>query len=336
MVTHYPDFFNKYFSDLVNIIKLLIISIKTHNIIGADFFVLNFVKFFMNIGIDLFLKEDSLRGTIRGIFNSLDKTKYLIPNRYGSGKVRTKDIYTKVIGSRIKLYIMKYIYSGEYFDKEEGIAKCPECLNEGFIVNTSFPRLRSKEFHHLDEETKAAEYNSAYFHSLFTKDRGNPYFLLDLIKEMREEKVVLKCACHHIMAERSRFNYFKKLVNWENIPKEFPYKDVFHLPPEIIHALAWICVNNIPQHLLVPSKRGLETDKFYINQRGKRVKSEIIYFLKKRYILDFIYGGVCPVCGEFNTRNHLPVFEFNHTHELSKLSQKERERYKKVKKRRQI
>ena len=37
MANNYSEIFTKYFTDLVTIIKLLITSIKSHNIIGADF-----------------------------------------------------------------------------------------------------------------------------------------------------------------------------------------------------------------------------------------------------------------------------------------------------------
>lgn len=34
--------------------------------------------------------------------------------------------------------------------------------------------------------------------------------------------------------------------------------------------------------------------------------------LTKRYIIESIYGEICPTCGEFNTKDHLTVFIFHH------------------------
>jgi hypothetical protein len=92
-------------------------------------------------------------------------------------------------------------------------------------------------------------------------------------------------------------------------------------------------VDNIPPHLLKPlAKRRPRVRKFDIEERRKFVKGFVVYFLKKRYIIDRIYSGICPTCGEFNTRDHLPSFEFNHFYEILKLSPEERERYIRIRK----
>lgn len=335
MGTNYSNTFDKYFSDLVNIIKLLIISNKSHKIIGADFSVTDFVRFFMSKGINLFLTEGSLFNVIRDIFTFLRDTKYsdLFPAQIKSRKLsredRTDNEQVTVIGSRIKLYILRYIYNGRYFDEENGIAICPECKAEGFIINTTSPRLRSKEFHHKDVRLEG--YSSDELYGLFTRNRGNPYFLSALIKDMQKKSVVLKCGCHHRIIDAIHFNNFKKLISWEDIP--FPYNDVFDLPAEIIHIIVRISVDNIPPHLLKPlPKRRPRVRKFDIDERRKFVKGFVVYFLKKRYIIDRIYSGICPTCGEFNTRDHLPSFEFNHFYEILKLSPEERGKYIRIRK----
>ena len=174
MGTNYSNTFDKYFSDLVNIIKLLIISNKSHKIIGADFSVTDFVRFFMSKGINLFLTEGSLFNVIRDIFTFLRDTKYsdLFPAQIKSRKLsredRTDNEQVTVIGSRIKLYILRYIYNGRYFDEENGIAICPECKAEGFILNITSARLRAKEFHHKDVRLEG--YSSDKLYGLFIRN----------------------------------------------------------------------------------------------------------------------------------------------------------------------
>ena len=320
MANNYPDTFTKYFSDLVSIVKLLIISIKSHKTIGADFSALDFAKFLMDKGIDLFLAEIRLARVIRGIFKFLKNTNYfsLFPTQMQS-EYRPDAERVTVVGSRIKLYVMKHIYNGKYFVNSDGIAACPECLREGFTVNISLPRISSKEFHH--EDARLEGYTIEELYRLFTNDRGNPYFLRDLINKMESESVGLLCSSHHQLIVSTNFNNFKKLISWENIP--FPYKDIFDLPAEIIHLLAMICVEYFP--LLEPLAGKPRTRKF-IEERKRNIKSNILYHLKRKYIIDRIYGGVCPACGEFNTKDYLPTFEYCHLYELNEITPEERER----------
>ncbi len=333
MATNYSDSFTKYFSDLVDIIKLLIISNKSHKIIGADFSILHFVRFLIDKGINLFLTEHSLVKVIGNIFIFLKDTKYsnLFPTQMrseGDGTYvedKTGEKRRKVVGSRIKLYAMEYIYNGRYF--VNGIATCLECLSEGFTVNSSSIRIVSREFHH--ESRKLEEYTISEFYRLFNNNRGNPYFLQYLINKMESESVVLKCGSHHNIIHAFHFINFKKLISWENIPREFP-QDIFDLPAEIIHILVMICVEN--SNLPEPLERSRRKKKLNTEERRYRVRTYILNFIKKRYIIDCIYGGICPVCGEFNTIDHLPAFEFNHLYKLRKLTPKEKERYKRIKK----
>jgi len=336
MGENYSDTFIKYFNDLANIIKLLVISNKSHKIIGANFSVTDFVRFFMSKGINIFLTEGSLFNVIRDIFSFFRDTKYsdLFPAQIKSKKklireVRTDNELVTVVGSRIKLYILKHIYNGRYLDDNRGIAICPDCKNEGLTLNISSPRIRAKEFHH--EDSKLEGYSADDLFELFVSDRGNPYFLVDLIKKIEDESVVLKCGCHHRIIEAIHFTNFKKIISWENIP--FPYKDIFDLPAEIIHILIRVCVNSFPSPLLKPLAKGKpRVREFDLEERRKFVKAFVIYFLKKRYIIDSIYGGVCATCGEFNTKDHLPSFEFNHLYEILKLTPEEKEGYIRIRK----
>lgn len=57
---------------------------------------------------------------------------------------------------------------------------------------------------------------------------------------------------------------------------------------------------------------------------------DIIISLKKKYFIEILYGGVCPICGEFNTTDHIPVFDYNHLYKKDELSPVERKRRKKI------
>jgi hypothetical protein len=191
MVNNYPETFNKYFSDLVNIIKLMRVTINSHKIIKANFSAAHFGRFLMEKNINLFLKEAPLFNTIILIYNFLKESKYsnLFPTltkteKPGTSRETRIDIKRRdIVGSRIKLFVMENIYGGVYLDKRDGIIKCPDCLREGLKVNISSHRKRTKEFHHLYEvlNDDYKRYDSNALYDIFIKNRGNPYFLQEII-----------------------------------------------------------------------------------------------------------------------------------------------------------
>ena len=312
MVNNYSDTFTKYFTDLVNIIKLLIISNKSHKIISADFSVKRFAMYLMDRKINLFLGQYQFVYVIGKIFNFLSERypKLFSDRTHTIDNEKREDAErTTVIGSRIKLYILRHIYNGRYFDFEKGIALCPECLNEKLEINTSFPRIRAKDFHH--EGIRIEGFESKRLYRLFISNRGNPYFLSQLIEKMERRSVLLSCKSHHSIIKAIHFINFKKFISWEDIPSEFP-QDIFELPAEIIHVLAMICVDNF-----------YKTKTKTLEERLP-IRRGLIHKLKKRYIIDRVYGGICPTCGEYNTRDHLPSFHFSHFFELSEIKPEER------------
>lgn len=332
MAINYSETFDKYFSDLANIVKHLLISSKFHKIIQADFSTHHFCKFLVRRDINLFNKQETLEKAILDIMDFLrEKFSNFFPEKtktgenWGSAIGDKGHVRRRVVGSRIKLYIMKNIYEGRYFDKIKGISICPECIDEGFTINTSFPRIRSKEFHHNNLKIEGYSVNELY--DLFLRDRGNPFFLRDLARKMEEECVVLICGSHHSILKAIHFNNFKKLISWEHIPKEFPYKDIFDLPAEIIHILVKICVDNFPLHEPLPGHPIVREQN--IDERRLNVRKYVIDFLKERYTIDNIHGGICPICGEFNTKDHLPAFEYSHLYKISELTPEERKKREK-------
>ncbi len=327
MGANYSDTFDKYFSDLIEIVKMLILSNKSHITIKAEFIISDFAKYLMSKNINMFLKESSLAKEIGRIVDFLKNSKYSnffpIPTRTGQtlySEDETNNLKKRIIGNRIKLYVMKYIYNGKYFDIISKIPYCEDCLYEKLEINSSFPRIISKEFHHKGD--KYETYTVEDLYGLFLSNRGNPFFLRDLIRKMEREFVVVKCGVHHILLHSTHFNNFKKLINWENLPSYFFYKDIFELPAEIIHALIMICVDNIPLDKIV--SESFRKDKSEIRERKDKVKVYILEFLKKRFFIDFLYGGICPICGEFNSKDHLPGFEYSHLYKLKELSMEDR------------
>ncbi len=72
MATSYSDTFTKYFFDFVGFIKLLIVSNRTHKIIGADFSLIAFIRYLMKEAeIDLFLTEKTHKRRSQNIINFL-------------------------------------------------------------------------------------------------------------------------------------------------------------------------------------------------------------------------------------------------------------------------
>ena len=299
---------------------MLIISTKSHKIIGAVFSIAAFVEYLINNNINLLLTQRGLYGAITDIFNFLKKTKYseLFPVQVKSmeGELYKIDETGKkrqlIAGVRIKLFVMKHIYGGNYFDLKNRVILCPDCKDEGFFINITLPRIRSKEFHH--SSLRLEGYTTRELYEFFSKNRGNPFFLPNLIKQIERESVVIKCGCHHNVFHDD-YSHFNKLVNWTSLPKGFQYKDIFDLPAEIIHILAYICVEAFYQGNI--SKRDV-----------KEIKNRLIYKIKKRYIIDLLYGGVCPVCKEFNSNDHLRAIDYNHLYELKNLTPEEREKRK--------
>lgn len=319
MAENYSDTYFKYFSDLFSIIRLLIKSLKMHKIIGADFSAPDFARYLINNeNIDLLASERTLISIIGDIFDFLKNTKYsyLFPSRtYSKGNskdnINSKQLAINrrsIVGSRIKLYLMKNIYKGKYFDSLNNISQCPECLREGFVFNTSAPVIKAREFHHQKEELKEFSYTGTNLFKLFNENRGNPYFLQSLVNKAEIERVEIFCRCHHTLLKDSYFYIFKKLICWENIPSDFP-QDIFDLPAEIIYALIWICVDSYYDSKCIIRNNQTKTD----------IRREIIQFIKKKYIIDIIYDGTCPICKEFNTNDHLLTFTFNHLHMLNNL-----------------
>lgn len=305
MVSQDPNNFSKYFSDLGEVIKQLIISSKIHKKIGATLVIRPLTDFLENNDINLFQTSENFYKSVMDIVNYLKKSEYanffpihlntpknLSKNQIKYNRAISRD-YRKIIGSKLKLYVIKNIYNGKY--SEDGYGQCPECLKEG--KNTKISRLRALEFHHRTESKEVA-FNENYFYHLFSENRANPNFLEDMISLMESEKLILVCRNHHkVLFHNKYYRYFRHLINWKNL---------FYLPAEVIHILIRTSVDNFSK----------------TKNRSKEEKNDIRKYIKrklrKKYIIENYYGDVCPTCKEFSIKGFLPAFIGHHLDEKTK------------------
>ncbi len=296
ILDQYYDTFIKFLSDLVEVVKHLINSSRIHKRIRAHLIVkyvvdflleekdVNFLqtpkKFYYNvIEIYDYLKEKypdffPIRSNSQGLFDG--------------GKEYRHEDYEKIVGNKLKVFVMKNIYNGKYF--KAGKLKCPECLKERFVLNTDITRLDALEFHH-DSDKKETQFTAGALYNLFTKNRSDPNVLEEIVRIVELEDVKLICRNHHHILHDRYFNYFSYLITWE---------EILSLPVELIHILIKVSVENFPL-----TKNWTKIDK-------KRVRGNIIKYLKKRFIIEHFFGNYCPTCMEFQTKKHLPAFHFNH------------------------
>ena len=295
LATHYRDEFTKYFTDLVEIVKHLFISSKIHKKIGAHLMVKPLAKFLNEEEINLFQTSEVFSRSIRDIFDFLsEKFPNFFPFRAHTQKKESEYHYRKIIGYKLKLYVIKHIYNGKYFINGE--FKCPKCQEEELIINADLSRLEALEFHH-DSVKKENMFKAEDLYNYFIRNRANSHVLEDLIKLMESEQVITVCRNHHLILHDKYYKYFRYLINWENI---------FSMPSELIHILIMTCVNNFHKTKNLPKRNKQDI-------RGKIVRK-----LKKKYIIECLYGTYCSTCGEISTKEHLTAFEFNHKDEDTK------------------
>ena len=289
MVTQYQDEFIKFFTDLAEIIKQLIISSRIHKHIGAFIIIKDLAEFLGEKGVTLLLSYFRFYSSILEIFDFL-KSKYnsFFPRLYRSQSREHYEEYRRIVSSKLKLYIMKNIYEGKYY--KDGRAQCPDCIKEGLITNSYTIRLDSMEFHHEGDE-KENKFTAQNLYNIFTKNRSNPHVLDDLINLMELERVRLICRNHHIIFHFDYYNFFIYLISWDKI---------FSLPAEEIYILIITSINNF------------RLTKNYSERKKLSIRQRILAFLKKRYIIENFYGEYCQTCGEFSTKRHLTVFQFSH------------------------
>jgi len=293
IATNHPDIFTKYFSDLFNIVKHLIILTTVFRKIGASIKIMPIIRMLEKKGITLSQGHYGFHRSVTEIYDFLRQNyPKFFPKRVERENIPKKERpkrrrqIKRIVGTKIKLYVIKNIYNGKYFKK--GKISCPKCLKEG--LSTDIIRIKALEFHHSSEE-KENKFTSENLYQLFVNDQLNPHFLEDLIKLMESEKVELLCNNHHNLLHHKYYLYFRYLINWDNI---------FSYPAEVIRMLIRVSVNNFH-----------ETKDLSIEEK-KEIRRYIRIKFKKRYIIEIFYGKYCPTCGKFNTKDHLTAYQFNH------------------------
>ncbi len=289
------DLTMKYLFDLVELVRYLMGSAETHRKIGKISVVIKpIADFLYNQNIRLFQSLKLFNQSTREIYDYLqDNYPDFFPNRDMHSREK---LFPSLIGSRIKIFLIKNLYDGKYFKMDMG--KCPECIEEGFTLNTDISRLKALQFHHSSKE-KQYEYSAKNLYELFYNNRTNINYIEDLINILESRRVVLKCIAHHRLITAKYYPIFIDLISWNNIPFNFP-QDIFLLSSEIIHSIVKISIQSHPiTRKLTPKLQS-------------SVKLSLITLLKRKYIIEKFYGEMCHICGEFNTKEHLVAFHFHH------------------------
>jgi len=150
--------------------------------------------------------------------------------------------------------------------------RCHKCKED---IN----KLPVLTFHHPNKDLKTFNYGHISNRS-FNR----------IISKLKHEKVVLLCSNCHSKEQTKIFNIFKEIII---------RKDIFHSTPDQIHKQIMKFIKN---HSYSKNKK---------NHIQSSYKRQIIRWLKKRYIIENLYGGTCIGCGEVSI-NDLPVYDIHH------------------------
>jgi hypothetical protein len=292
MFYNYQNTFIKFFTDLIETVKLITFSSRNHEIIKAKIVILSLVRYLEDKGINLLQQTDTFYKIVREIFDHLSSsTKNLFPERLSRAfevKMSKQEYqqynnrYRQVVGYRLKLYLLNKLCNGNI--------KCPECEKEGFEVNTGINRLNALEFHHQTKK-KTEIFTAVRLYEIFTENQADPLFLEKMIDILELEEVTVLCRNHHLMIDDYYFQHFNHFINFDKL---------FSFSAEEIHLLLRVVVDNF------------RLTKNLSNERKSTIRYRITTRIKKKYIIETLYGKKCILCGEFNTEKHLRSFNFCH------------------------
>ena len=277
--------FIKYFSDLGEIVKQIMILSRIIKKLRAQVIIKFIAKTLEKKNIDLDMSSSNFSRSIAEIYDFLkQKHPRVFPPRAYTQKRHNE--FKKIVGSKMKLYIIR-----EILGNKNGI--CPECSREGLKVNTSLSRLKALHLHHMSDNVEN-KFSAKNLYRMFSENLSNPKFLDELTEQVKKEDLKLLCNNHHTRLHDKYYEYFKYLISWEKI---------FSYPPEIIQIIIRISVDSFHK------------TKTLSIEKKKEVRRYIRYKLKKRFIIEHYYGEYCHICGEFSTRENLPAFQFAHLEE---------------------
>lgn len=154
--------------------------------------------------------------------------------------------------------------------------KCYKCD----INITSLPAL---DFHHLDDSIKTISW---------WRLRGRSYN--NVIRNLNRENVIILCANCHILENATVFNSFKNFILdgklYQNSPELFERK-----------------IDNIIKNHSNTKKRISQNSQYIADAKYK-----IKIWIKKRTIIEQMYGGNCIGCRKVSIQSNLPAFNFHH------------------------
>ncbi|KKL46961.1 hypothetical protein LCGC14_2340340 [marine sediment metagenome] len=96
---------------------------------------------------------------------------------------------------------------------------------------------------------------------------------------------------HHIMIYDFYYIFFKDFIN---------YNKLFNFSAEEIFIILKVIIHNFRLTMNLSKKKKRNIIKIIKNR------------IKKKYIIEQLYGNKCHICGEFDTKIHLRTFDFSH------------------------
>lgn len=150
--------------------------------------------------------------------------------------------------------------------------KCCEC-DIGILF------LPSLEFHHQNPALKT---------TVWTHIKHNS--ISNIKNWIKREKVVVLCSNCHEMKKEKYFRDFRKLILSD---------DLFDNTSEDIDEMINIAINSHPKYS-------------FLKDYKRNIKIQIKKYIRKRYMLNKLFGGVCIGCNKTNVFNFLPILELHH------------------------
>jgi len=150
--------------------------------------------------------------------------------------------------------------------------KCGEC-------ETEIDYLPCFEFHHPYPDLKTTTWTHIKHNSLS-----------NIKKWIKREKVVLLCSNCHELKKAKFFIDFKSLILRE---------DLFQYSPEEIDQFINQSINKHPNLVL-------------FKEYKRNIKIQIKQYIRKRFVFDQLFYGMCIGCGKVSKFDYLPSLELHH------------------------
>lgn len=150
--------------------------------------------------------------------------------------------------------------------------KCCEC-------DTGILFLPSLEFHHQIPDLKTTVWTHI-----------KHYSISNIKNWIEREKVIVLCSNCHEMKKEKYFREFQNVILRNNL---------FDYSPEEIDEMINTSINTHPKYSFLKAYK-------------RTIKIQIKMYIRKRFVLDKIFGGVCVGCNKTNIYDSLPILELHH------------------------